>query len=456
MKKFISERKLHLLVLSFFLGLFLGISLSIRLSADEPAHRYLDYFHQVYNYIVTDYVETPENKKLFYGAIRGMIRALDDPYSRFLDEKDFRSFREDITGDFFGVGIEVTMKNGNMVVISPIEDSPAMKAGILAGDIITKVDNTSVKNKTVDDLVTMMRGKPNTTVRLEIKREGIDAPFEIELRRAKIHTKSVSFGTIEGQNAGYLRIKIFGDDTRREVESALKFFNGKNISRLIIDLRGNPGGKLDEAVAIADFFLEKGNLIVSTRGKKGTAQSQESRAQNDPLFRGRIVVLVNRGSASASEILAGALKDNRKAVLVGEKTFGKGSVQRLFELSEAVGVTLTVARYYTPSGASIHGIGIEPDIPAGGEVIAEAERKEVHRLMTMKLLEEFTKDAKAYNDEAKRKFVDLLRSKNISISERSAHYLLKRELGRYVRAPLYDLEFDAQLARAIAVLNERG
>ncbi|MCX7680299.1 MAG: S41 family peptidase, partial [Spirochaetes bacterium] len=341
MKRLISERSFHYIFVAFLIGLFVGISLSIHLLADEPAHRYLDYFHQVYNYIVTDYVDTAENKRLFYGAIRGMLRALDDPYSRFLDENDFRSFKEDISGDFFGVGLEIAQKNGNTVVIAPIEDSPAMKAGIQSGDIITKINDISVKNKTIDELVNMIRGKPNTTVRIEIKREGIDSPLEFELRRTKIHTKSVNFAIIDGHATGYLRIKIFGDDTHREVENALRFFTTNGIAKLIIDLRGNPGGKLDEAIAIADFFLEKGALIVSTKGKKGTAQNQEARAQTDPLYRGKIVVLINHGSASAAEILAAALRDNKKATLVGEKTFGKGSVQRLFELSEMVGITLT-------------------------------------------------------------------------------------------------------------------
>jgi len=450
-----SERKFHLVLVSFLLGLFLGISASFRLSADEPAHRYLDYFHQVYNYILTEYVDEPQNSELFYGAIRGMIKGLDDPYSRFLDEKDFKSFKEDISGDFIGVGIEITVKDGNIVVISPIEGSPAMQSGIMEGDIITRVDGVGIKSKPVDDIVKLIRGRPNTRVKLEVKREGIEDPLDFELTRAKIHTKSVNYGLIEGQNIGYLRIKIFGDDTKREVETALKFFNGKNIDRIVIDLRGNPGGKLDEAIGISDFFLEKGKVIVTTKGRKGSGQVQESKARNDQLYRGKLIVLVNKGSASASEILAGALKDNNRGKLLGEKTFGKGSVQRLFELSDLVGITLTVAKYYTPSGASIHGVGIEPDISVSGQVIPDSERKAVNQIITSKVLEEFAKANKTYNEDSRKKFMETLRARNYTISERSANYLLMTEINRYAKQSLYNLEFDAQLNRAIAVLNGR-
>lgn len=455
MLKKISERKLHLMLISFFLGLFIGLSASFRLSADEPAHRYLDYFHQVYNYILTEYVDTPVTKDIFYGAINGMMKALNDPYSRFMDEKAFKEFKEDITGDFIGVGVEITVKDGEIVVISPIEGSPAMQAGIMQGDVITRVDGVGIKSKPVDDIVKLIRGRPGSRIRLEVKRQGIDSPLDYELTRTRIHTKSVSYGIIEGKNAAYLRIKIFGDDTKREVEEALKFFNSKNMGNLVIDLRGNPGGKLDEAIGISDFFLEKGKVIVTTKGRAGSGQVQESKSQNDPLYRGKIVVLVNKGSASASEILAGALKDNGRGKLLGEKTFGKGSVQRLFDLSDLVGITLTVAKYYTPSGASIHGVGIEPDIAVSGQIIPDSERTAVNQIMKGKILEDFAKANKTYNDDTRRKFMELLRSRNITLSERSANYMLMTETGRYSKQALYNLEFDQQLNRAIAVLNEQ-
>lgn len=452
LKKF-SERKFHLVLIAFLLGLFIGINTSFRLSADEPAHRYLDHFHQVYNYILTEYVDTPVTKDIFYGAINGMMKSLNDPYSRFLDEKSFKEFKEDISGDFIGVGVEITVKDGEIVVISPIEESPAMQAGIMQGDVISRVDGVGIKSKPVDDIVKLIRGRPGTRVRLEVKRKGMEEPLEFELTRARIHTKSVSYGVIEGKNTAYLRIKIFGDDTKREVETALKFFNGKNIGNLIIDLRGNPGGKLDEAIGISDFFLEKGKVIVTTKGRPGSGQGQESKAVNDPLYRGKIIVLVNKGSASASEILAGALKDNNRGKLLGEKTFGKGSVQRLFDLSDLVGITLTVAKYYTPSGASIHGVGIEPDIYVSGQIIPDSERKSVNQIITGKILEDFVKSNKVYNDDSRKKFMELLRTRSITLSERSANYLLMNETGRYSKQSLYNLEFDQQLNRAIAVLN---
>ena len=455
MFKKITERKFHMVLVAFLLGLFVGINASFKLSATEPAHKYLDQFHQVYNYILSEHVQAPINKDLFYGAISGMLKALDDPYSRFLDENAFKSFKEDISGDFIGVGIEITMQDGEIVVISPIEGSPAMQAGILQGDIITRVDGTAIKNKPVDDIVKLIRGRPNTRIKLEVRRQGFDNPLDFDLNRSRIHTKSVKYGIIEEKNLGYIRIKIFGDDTRREVENALKSFNAKKVSGLIIDLRGNPGGKLDEAINISDMFLEKDRVIVTTRGRDGTGQVQEARSKIDPVYRGKIIVLVNKGSASASEILAGALKDNNRAKLVGEKTFGKGSVQRLFELSDLVGITLTVARYYTPSGASIHGVGINPDIVESGQIIPESERKSANRIVSEKILEEFAKNNKSYSEDTRKKFTAFLQTKGISISERSSSYLLRNELARFSKQPLYNLEFDIQLNRAIAVISEK-
>ena len=455
MPKKLSERTFHLMLVAFLLGLFLGLSASFRLSANEPAHRYLDYFHQVYNHILTEYVDTPVTKDLFFGAINGMMKGLNDPYSRFMDEKAFKEFREDITGDFIGVGIEITVKDGEIVVISPIEGSPAMQAGIMQGDIITRVNDVGIKSRPVDDIVKLIRGRPGSRVRLEVKRQGLDVPLEFDLTRARIHTKSVSYGVIEGKNTAYLRIKIFGDDTKREVEAALRFFNSKNLNNLVIDLRGNPGGKLDEAIAISDFFLEKGKVIVTTKGREGSGQIQESKSQNDPLYRGTIIVLVNKGSASASEILAGALKDNGRGKLLGEKTFGKGSVQRLFELSDLVGITLTVAKYFTPSGVCIHGVGINPDFVVSGQIIPDSERPAVNQIIKGKILEDFAKANKTYNDDSRKKFIDLLRSRNITLSERSANYMLMTETGRFAKQALYNLEFDQQLARAVAVLNEK-
>jgi len=452
MLKKIKERSFHIAVMAFLLGLFAGANISHTLSADEPVHRYLDYFHQVFQHILSDYVGDTDPKKLFYGAIRGMMKALDDPYCRFLDERSFTEFKEDISGDFVGVGIEISAKDGDIVVISPIEDSPAMKAGIKEGDTIVRVNDTAIKNKELSKIVKMIRGLPGSDVKLHIRREGFDDLLEFSLKRAVIHTSSVSYEIMENTGIGYLRIKIFGDDTTREVEKALKYFNGKGVDRLVLDLRGNPGGKLEDAIQISDLFLEKDMIIVTTKGRKG-ADVRESRSLNDPLYRGRLLVLVNKGSASASEIVAGAVKDNNRGKLLGEQTFGKGSVQRLFSLSDAIGITLTVARYYTPSGVSIHGTGITPDIVVSSRIIPDADKKNASLIVRDKIPEAFVKTHKQYNEETKRKFAEMLRQKNLPVSETTSNYILMSELNRFSKRSLYNLEFDPQLVRAIAVLN---
>lgn len=454
MLKKMKERRLHIIVATFLLGLFIGVNLSYTLSANEPAHQYLDYFHQVYHYIRTDYVDERNNKDIFYGAIRGMMKALDDPYSRFLDEKSFREFKENISGDFVGVGIEITVKDGEVVVISPIEDSPAMQSGIREGDTIIKVDGVSIKNKPLEKIVKMIRGRPTTTVKLHVRRDGFEEPLEFELTRSIIHTTSVKYDIIDSNKVGYLRIKIFGDDTTREVEKALKYFNSKNIKKIIIDVRGNPGGKLDDAIRICDMFLEKNQIIVSTKGRKGTGNVRENRSSHDPIYRGKIIVLVNKGSASASEILAGAIKDNNRGKLLGEKTFGKGSVQRLFSLTDLVGITLTVAKYFTPSGVCIHGIGIVPDIQVSSNIVPERDKVNVNAIYKAKIPEEFVKQNRQYTAESKKQFHELLRQRNLPVTETSANYILKRELVRYTKGTLYDLEFDTQLKKALEVLNE--
>jgi len=455
MFKKLKERRLHLIIIAFLIGMFAGINLSNSLSANEPAHRYLDYFHQVYHYIISDYVDEVGNKEIFYGAIRGMMKALHDPYSRFLDENDFNEFKEDITGDFVGVGIEISARDGEIVLISPIEDSPAAKAGIKEGDVIEKVNDVSIKNKSVPDIVKMIRGRSDTTVKMQVRREGFDEPLELTLKRAVIHTSSVAYDMIENSDIGYLRIKIFGDDTTREVEKALKFFTAKGVSNLIVDLRGNPGGKLDDAIQISDFFLEKGKTIVTTKGRKGSGNITEAKSTSDPIYRGKVIVLVNKGSASASEILAGAIKDNNRGKLLGERTFGKGVVQRLFNLTDVIGITLTVAKYYTPSGVSIHGTGILPDIQVSSQIIPEADKKNVNIIVRDKIPELFVKTNRQYNEETKRKFQALLQERNLPVSEASANYILMTEIARYTKRPLYNLEFDTQLKEALKAIHAR-
>ncbi len=451
LKKF-RERKIHFMILAFLIGLFSGINLSFMASAKEPVHKYLDYFHKVYQIIRSEYVEVPNNREIFLGAIKGMIRSLNDPFSRFLDEKSFADLNEITTGKFVGVGIVITIRDGEVIVISPIDDSPAKKAGIKAGDIITRVNGISIKNKKLSGIVKMIKGLPQTKVKLYIKREGFDDELVFEIERAPIKIKSVEYSIIKDKNIGYIKIKSFGSGTAIDVAKALNNINKNNIDKIVLDLRYNPGGLLQAAIAVSDLFLKKGAIIVSTRGRKGSGRERIFRSENDPLYKGKMFVLVNRGSASASEILSGAIRDNKRGYLLGEKTFGKGSVQKKYDLEEKIGVAITIAKYYTPSGELIHKRGIKPDIVIHGYKMSKEDTINLKTIRSKKLLDHFAKKGMEYNDETKKRFMQFLLSKKLKLTERTANFILKNRINRYKKQVLYDLEFDKQLTTAIEKL----
>jgi carboxyl-terminal processing protease len=455
MFKRLKEIKTHVIIVTFLVGTFFGINISGQSRAeDEFAHKYLDYFHQVYQTLKTNFVEVPNNKNFFYGAIKGAIASLNDPYSRFLDEEAFAALKEETTGKFVGIGIEVTIRDGEIIVISPIEDTPAMKAGILSEDIIIKVDNVATKEKELSDIIKMIKGLPHTKVKLTIRRAGFDEPLDITVERVPIKIETVAYGLLkEYDKVGYLKIKVFSADTPRDIEEALNNFKKKGIEKIIVDLRGNPGGLLDKAITITDYFLDRGQLIVSTRGREGTANVSEFRSEMEPLYKGKLVVLVNNGSASASEIFSGAIKDNKRGKLVGVKTFGKGSVQKFFNLNENIGVTLTIAKYYTPSGISIHGKGIVPDYIVKADEISKEDTEKIRIIYKEKIVDKFAKSNKEYTRENINKFVEYLKEKKLSISEKNAAFVLKREINKYGKTPIYDLDFDNQLVEAVKIIS---
>lgn len=319
-------------------------------------------FSEVFGRIKNNYVEPVEDKDLLQNAIRGMLSGLD-PHSTYLDLKDFKDLREGTSGEFGGLGIEVTMEDGFVKVVSPIDDTPAALAGVLAGDLIIRLDDTPVKGMTLNDAVDIMRGEPGSKLLLTIIREGADKPIKIELTRAIIKVKSVKQRTLE-TGYGYIRISTFAAHTGsslKEAISTLKTENNGDLKGLVLDLRNNPGGLLDAAVEVSDAFITKG-LIVYTEGRIKDS-SQKFTAKPDDFLKGApLVVLVNGGSASASEIVAGALQDHKRAVILGTKTFGKGSVQTVMPLTNDTAIKITTARYFTPSGRSIQAEGIVPDI----------------------------------------------------------------------------------------------
>ena len=318
-------------------------------------------FAEIFERIKSDYVEPVGDKKLLESAIRGMLSGLD-PHSSYLNEEEYRELQVGTTGEFGGLGIEVGMEDGFVKVISPIDDTPAQRAGLRAGDLIIRIDNKSVKGISLDDSVKLMRGKPGSPVKLTIVREGVDKPFTVTVVRDIIKVASVKSRMLE-PGYGYVRITHFQARTAEDMLKAikrLKTISGK-LKGLVLDLRNNPGGVLSGAVAVSDAFLEKG-LIVYTKGRVADSRLRFEAGPDDILEGAPMVVLVNGGSASASEIVAGALQDQHRAIIMGQRTFGKGSVQTIIPVSRVTAIKLTTARYYTPAGRSIQAEGIKPDI----------------------------------------------------------------------------------------------
>jgi carboxyl-terminal processing protease len=320
-------------------------------------------FSEVLGIIRQNYVEPVSDSDLLKNAIRGMLSGLD-PHSAYLEKEEFQELKEGTSGEFGGLGIEVGMEDGFVKVVSPIDDTPAQKAGVRSGDLIIRLDDTAVKGLSLNEAVKLMRGAPGTDITLTIVREGEERPLQFKLTRAVIKVNSVRSRELE-PGYEYLRVSQFQTDTGRKLRDAvtdLKDKNGGHLKGLVLDLRNNPGGVLTAAVSVADAFLSDG-LIVYTEGRAPESEQRFSATAGDIVDGVPMVVLVNAGSASASEIVAGALQDNGRAIIMGEKTFGKGSVQTILPISETSALKLTTARYFTPKGRSIQAEGIEPDVP---------------------------------------------------------------------------------------------
>ena len=344
---------------------------------DADTYRLLNLFGDVFERVRADYVEDIPDQKLIEAAIGGMLTSLD-PHSNYLNAKNFRDMRVQTRGQFGGLGIEVTMENGLVKVVSPIDDTPAFRAGIEPGDLVSHLDGEPVMGLTLADAVEKMRGRVGSDIKLTIRRKGRE-PFDVTITRAIIKIKSVR-SRLEGK-VGYLRVTTFSERTDKGVKEAMRKLNeeaGGRLDGLVLDLRNNPGGLLDQAVAVTDAFLDKGE-IVSTRTRQ-SEDTQRFNARPGDLAKGLpIVVLINGGSASASEIVAGALQDHSRAVLLGTKSFGKGSVQTIIPLPGNGAMRLTTARYYTPSGRSIQAVGIEPDIIAKQVKLEEVDQPKRRR-----------------------------------------------------------------------------
>lgn len=469
-----------------FMILFL---ISLNAYSKSDAYEALKPLLEVYSLIKNNYVdeEKTDPDELARNAIKGMISSID-PFSQYLDKQAYKDLGENTKAEFGGLGIEISIKDEQLIVVAPLEGTPAYEAGIKAGDKIMQIDGESTKGIEIMDAVHKLRGTPGTKVTISIQRGQNPIWKDYTITRAVIKIETVRSALLE-DNIGYIRIVEFMGDAADKVKTALNDFKKSKVDKLIIDLRDNPGGLLDASLKIAEYFLPKGNMIVYTKGRDKDKKI-EFKSENNPLFKGNIVVLINRGSASASEILAGALQDNKKAVVIGTTSFGKGSVQTIIPLSDNSALRLTTAQYITPNGKKIHGVGIEPDIvleepipsswtmelfdknyfddyateylklhPEG--LKSEKEKKSEIKVSESNIKVLFKKNA---DDELLDNFKKFLRNKNVEMMQQE--FIADREIIlRWIKTSIarkqkgrleerrVAIENDTQIKRAINILN---
>jgi len=370
--------------------------------AKPDTYEDLKSFTQALELVKRNYVENPDNRELIQGAIRGMISSLD-PHSSYMNERSFKEMNMDIKGEFTGVGIQIGIKNQQLTVIAPIEDTPGFRAGLAAGDKIMKINDEWTKDLSIEQAVDKMRGPRNTQVKLLIFREGWDKARDFTITRDVIKVQSVKSEMLDSE-VGYVKIIQFQGQTTEELEKALKGLEAKGVKKLVLDLRNDPGGLLDASVDVSSKFLAKDKLVVYLQGRQKTDRKDFLTTAIAPPREYPMVILVNTGSASASEIVAGALQDSKRALIIGTQTFGKGSVQTVFPLEGGGGIRLTTAKYYTPSGRSIQNVGITPDIEVKLPVVKEPKEGDpVHVMVREKDLDRHLKNETVKDDKDKKK-----------------------------------------------------
>jgi carboxyl-terminal processing protease len=456
--KIFKERTLWIVVTAFLVAVIVLLSFTPRVLAgnqEAETQRLLSTFFEVFRFVQEHYVDEekvdPDN--LIEGALRGMFEALDDPHSAYLSPEEMRDLDDTTMGRFGGVGLIISKIDRGVEVVSPIEGTPAYRAGVNAGDLIVAVDGVSVVDFNIDEVLSVLRGEPGSSVTMTIIR-GKALRFDVRVVRDMIEVPTVRQDMIPG-GIGYLRIIQFTPLTVDRVEEALRQFADSGYSSLIIDLRSNPGGLLSGVIDISDFFLSKGP-IVSTRSRVASenhvfyASSRNTMVPEDL----PIVVLIDRGSASASEILAGALQDTGRATIMGESSYGKGSVQQIKRVGDA-GFRLTMSRYYTPLGKNIDQIGISPDVPVQEPELSEEEEQGLSRIIEEELIKDFLSRYPDPTDENIDTFEQELAGKEINLEDRYIRRLVRNELNRTNNdPPVYDLEFDLVLQEAVNYLRD--
>ena len=347
-------------IIIFFILLNLFLVKNFLSASEENIYDKIDLFGEVLNKINKEYVEEIDQSEAMDAAINGVLQSLD-PYSAYMSPESFENMQTETSGEFGGLGIEVSMEAGVVKVISPLDDSPAYEAGVKAGDYIVKINNIQVQGKTLNEAVEIMRGPVGSDIEITVRRKGVKKALVFNITRKIIKVRSVKSKIIDN-NIGYIRLTAFNENSSNQIKKKIKEFNkNENIEKFILDLRNNPGGLLSQAIKITDFFLSSGE-IVSTKSRQENENRKWFAQAGDILNGETLVVLINNGSASASEIVAGALKDHKRAILVGENSYGKGSVQSIIPLRNKGAIRLTISKYYLPSGESISEVGVSPDI----------------------------------------------------------------------------------------------
>ncbi len=458
-KRRVPERVLWIGVTAFFLAVIVLLAFSPRVLAgnqDTEKQRWSRIFQDVMAFVQDNYVDEKavDTKALMEGAMKGMFQALNDPHSAYLTSDDMRDLNDTTMGKFGGVGLIITKSDKGAEVVSPIEDTPAYQAGVQAGDVITAIDGETIVDMSTDDVVKILRGQPGTEVTMSLLR-GKSVEFEAKVVRALIEVPTVKH-TMLPNDIGYLRIIQFTPLTPARVKESLADFQKQGYRSLVIDLRSDPGGVLSSVIEIANYFISSGP-IVSTRSRIAAENQVYYASARQTLVDASIpiMVLIDRGSASASEILAGALKDTNRATLLGEKSYGKGSVQQIRSIGDG-GFRLTMSRYYTPAGISIDKIGIQPDIEIKEPDLTKAEEDSYTRLLDEKQIQKFIEVHPNPGKDDTNTFLRELSDEGIQLRERYILKLIRNEVDRTKHnQPIYDLEYDNVLSRAVELLKNK-
>jgi carboxyl-terminal processing protease len=451
------ERIVWIAVVAFLLIVTTASGLNSWIFAgnSEKTYEKLRLFNEIFNLLRTEYYDEKKVDPdiLIPGAIDGMIGTLDDPHTSYLPRDMYQDLQTDTRGEFGGLGIVIGVRDKWITVIAPIDETPAAEAGVQAGDRIVEIDGESTEGYTTIDAVKVLRGEVGTPVTITVEREGEEKPLHFTIIRGVIKLETVK-STVIDDHIGYVRISQFSEPTAQALRDQLMDLDKKGIDSLIIDLRNNPGGLLSSVIEISDMFLDRGT-IVSTRGRDKT-QNQVFSSRKSALFpKVPLVVLVNGGSASASEIFSGAIKDNDRGVLVGQKTYGKGSVQTVRELPDGSGIRITTALYYTPSGVSIDNVGIEPDYSVEEIKPTKEETESLNKLNDLGLIQTYVEENESDDQAVFERFMTTLRSKGIVIRPIIVRRLIKNEREKNQIPSLIDLDYDVQLQYAVDFLNDR-